>query len=259
MRTSTHLCRLVAFVRPWRMPWASALLMLFALTGVSRPAHAISGLYIQLGGGIADYSGTELIIKEEAERDTFPIRDDPEQCCPPLAVAGSFRLGYSIFGFGGPEFTFIGTGFNSFGGGGGFIGGGLRLYPLKFFSLVGMNVEDFPLDLGVGATFGYTLVGEDFAYTGTFWDVDVTLEYKLTSWLSAGLRLDIILPNFDDFVFTSFSNDRGRCLDGSGMQILDNDGMTSPREDLNCNGRGPDTTVLAPQIVFTIHFSLFGI
>ena len=247
MRTPTHLCH---FVRP-------TVLAIGLVMAASSPAHAISGLYFQLGGGIADYSGTQLIVNEDPNRDTFPDTN-ADSCCVPTAIAAHFRLGYSIFGFGGPEFTFVGTGWNDFGGGGGFLGGGLRIYPLKIFSLVGFDTEAFPLDLSAGATFGVTLVGEDFAYQGTFWDFDVALEYKLTSFLSAGIRLDIILPDFDDFVFTSFSGDRGRCLDGSGNHILDNMGATSPREDLDCNGRGPSTTIVSPQIVFTFHFDLFG-
>lgn len=247
MRTRTHLCH---FAR--RSVLAIGLLM-----AVCRPAYAISGLYLQLGGGIAEYSGRQLIVREDPNRDTFP-ETDGDACCVPTAIAAQFRLGYSIFGFGGPEFTFVGTGWDGFAGGGGFLGGGLRVYPLRLFSLAGFDTDAFALDLSAGASFGITLVGEDFAYPGTFWDFDFTVEYKLASFLSAGVRLDIILPNFDDFVFTSFSNDRGRCLDGSGNHILDNMGATSPREDLDCNGRGPSTTVISPQLVFTFHFNLFG-
>ena len=252
MRTRTHPSR---FVPPIARSFVIAVGLLMIS---SAPAHAISGLYLQIGGGIADYSGSELVVNEV-------MNDAPdlntETCCVPTAIAGQFRLGYSIFGFGGPEFVFIGTGWDSFNGGGGFIGGGLRLYPLKLLSLAGFDSDAFPLDLSLAGTFGATLVGQDFAYPGTFWGVDVDLEYKLTSFLSAGVRLSVILPNFDDFAFTSFSNDRGRCLDGNGAHVRDDMGnfTSSPREDLSCSGRGPNTTVISPQLVFTFHFSLFGI
>ena len=254
MRTLAYLCR---FARPFLLRTSAPALVAMAMVmATSSPAYAVRGLYLQLGGGYANISGSQLIVNELPNG--FPD-ENADTCCAPAAVAASFRLGYSILGFGGPEFTFVGTGWNGFGGGGGFIGGGLRLYPLKLFSLAGVAVDDFPLELGTGATFGYTLVGEDFAYTGTFWDVDVTLDYKVTSFMSIGLRLDIILPSFDDFVFTSFSNDRGRCLDGSGNQILDDGGASIAREDANCGGKGPDATILIPQLVFTFHFRLFGI
>ncbi|MEM7678815.1 MAG: hypothetical protein AAF449_22765, partial [Myxococcota bacterium] len=213
MPTASHLCRFV--ISSGRRAAWSVLVALGLVTAQAAPAHAISGLYIQLGGGIADYSGTQLIFNELDN--AFPDTD-PSTCCAPTAIGAQLRLGYSIFGFGGPEFSFVGTGWNSFGGGGGFIGGGIRLYPLKFFTLAGVDVDSFPLELTTGVNFGYTLVGEDFAYTGTYWDIDVGLDYKVTSFMSIGARLDIILPDFDDFVFTSFSNDRGRCLDGSGNQ-----------------------------------------
>lgn len=223
----------------------------------STPAWALSGLYLQLGGGIADYSGTQLIVKEDPNSSLMvPSPPDlrSDSCCAPLAMAAQFRVGYSIFGFGGPEFAIVGTGWDGFAGGGGFIGGGLRLYPLKLFSLVGLDTDDFPIDLSTAATFGGAIVGQDFAYTGTFWDIDVMLDYKLTSFLNLGLKLDIILPNFNDFVFTSFSNDRGRCLDGSGNQVLDNGGTPVGVDEADCNGKGPSTTVLSPQLVFTFHF-----
>lgn len=248
MRTPTYLCR---FAR--RLAIAAGLLMVSA-----HPAYAISGLYLHLSGGIADYSGNELILAELPEGDVPD--ENPDTCCAGTAIAAQFRVGYSIFGFGGPEFVFIGTGFNSFNGGGGFIGGGLRLYPLRFLSLAGLDTESFPIDLSVAGSFGYTLVGQDFAYEGTFWDIDTVLMYKLTSFMSIGARLNVILPNFDDFVFTSFSGDRGRCLDGNGQQDFDPANPTSsPRESLECNGRGPDTTILSPQVLLAFHFNLFGL
>ena len=240
MRIQTHLCRFVL----------TCSVAMGLLTVTSSPAHAISGLYLQLGGGVADFSGNELIIAEvtDGQEDR-----DPDTCCPPLSIGTQFRLGYSIFGFGGPEFTFVGTGWDSFSGGAGFIGGGIRLYPLKFFSLVGFDTESFPLDLTAGANFGYAIAGQDFAYTGTFWDFDVGLDYKIASFLSIGARLDIILPNYDAFVYTSFANDRGVCYDTVAF------GESQPKEDLQCEGDGPSTTILSPQLVFTFHFSLFGI
>ncbi len=249
MRTLPQVSR---FARPIVLALVLALgLVMLA----NSPAHAISGLYLQVGGGVADYSDSQLNMEELPDTNSFPV----EGSSPPLAIAAQFRLGYSIFGFGGPEFTFIGTGWDSFGGGGGFIGGGVRLYPLKFLSLAGMDTDEFPIDLSTGVNFGYTIVGQDFAYTGTFWDFDVTLDYKVTSFMSVGARLDVLLPQFDDFVFTSFSSDLGRCLDSSGNHDLSGGGVPFPREDAMCSGQGPDTTILSPQLVVTFHFNLFGL
>ena len=246
MRSAPLLCR-----------FARLLVVALGLTAAPSSAEAVSGLYIQAGVGVALYDGTQLIVKEEPNRETFP-EFDSSQCCPPTSLATQFRLGYSIFGIGGPEFMFVGTGWDEFSGGGGFIGGGIRVYPLEVFDLAGLlDTEDFPFEITAGVSFGYTLIGEEFAYTGTFWDFDIGLDYKATSFMSIGARLDVLLPTLDDFVFTSFSNDTGRCLDGNGNQILNDGAPIVKREEANCDGRGPDTTVLSPQIVFTFHFNLF--
>lgn len=233
--------------------------LLVLLVGPSS-AHAASGLYLQLGVGAGWFSGSELVTEETASP-MGNIPDYPDQnaetCCPATGLSTGLRLGFSLFGFGGPEFGMVANGWDlgSDTGGAGFIGGGVRLFPIKFLGLLGLNDRDFPLDAGIGVMFGYSLVGKDFAYTGTFWDVDFHLDYKIASFLSIGAKIDAIFPTYSDFALTSYKNNRGRCLDDGGAQIID---AANPnpidRDSASCSGRGPKTTFVTPSIVFTFHF-----
>lgn len=250
-----------------RLAPLSTLALAAALLAVpSGSAQAASGLYLQLGIGMGSFTGSELTVQEQTGTGDIPQLGDG--CCAPPGLASQFRLGYSLFGFGGPEFTFVGTGWRLGGedaGGAGYIGGGVRAYPIKFIGLfTGLDTDDFPLDMGIGLSFGYSLAGQDFAYTGSFWDLDFSFEYKLASFVSAGVKLDTIFPSYSDFVYTSYSNDRGRCLNGDAVQT-NPDGSTNPlgpgtdKGSLTCAGRGPKTILLSPQVVVTFHFDLFGV
>ncbi|MCA9548732.1 MAG: hypothetical protein KC933_01780 [Myxococcales bacterium] len=225
-------------------------------------AEAGSGLYLQLGLGYGSFSGTELVTQEvPGGKDGIGDYPDTDSatCCPGPGLATQFRLGWSLFGFGGPEFGLVANGWDlgNSAGGAGFIGGGIRLFPIKFLGLLGLDDKDFPLDAGIGVMFGYSLVGKDFAYTGTFWDVDLHVEYKLTSFLSAGVKFDAIFPKYGDFALTSYKNNRGRCLDSGANQDLVNQAVPIDRDAADCAGRGPETTYITPQIVFTFHFDPF--
>ncbi|MEQ9503129.1 MAG: hypothetical protein RIT81_40040 [Deltaproteobacteria bacterium] len=225
-------------------------------------AQAAAGLYLQLGLGYAAYSGTKLVtVEDEGRAGDFPLESNDPACCASPGLGTQLRLGFSILGFGGPEFGFVGAGWNSFSGGAGHIGGGIRAYPLKFIGLFGLDTSELPIDMSLGVLFGYTLVGEDFAYRGTFWDVDFSLEYKLASFLSAGIKMDILFGNYDNFGFTSYRDDRGRCLDGVTMdQSGANGGVINLSEaDAQCTGNGPSTTLLTPQVVFTFHFDILDL
>lgn len=230
---------------------------MLALLLVPQSAEAASGLYLQLGLGYGQFSGTELIVNETAGGNIGDFPDmSAETCCPSPGLATQLRLGFSIFGFAGPEFGLVANGWDlgSDTGGAGFVGGGIRIFPIKFLGLMGLDDTDFPIDAGIGVMYGYGLVGKDFAYTGTFVDVDLHIEYKLTSFLSAGIKFDAIFPSYGDFALTSYKNDRGRCLDAGGSQDLVGQASPVDRDGANCSGRGPNTTFISPQIIFTLHF-----
>lgn len=221
------------------------------LTAAPQDARAVSGLYLALGAGYGNFSGDELVVQELATGGDVP--DYGDNCCPGPSLGVQLRLGFSIFGFAAPEFGFVGQGWGVGGnenGGAGFIGGGVRIFPIKFLSLFGLD-SDLPIDVGLGALFGYSLAGQDFAYTGTFWDVDFHFDFLVTSFMAVGVKLDVILPNYSAFVYTDYKNNRGRCSNSGDQGDLS---MIFDKADANCVGDGPSTTVLSPQLYLTFHF-----
>ena len=229
--------------------------VMLALGVVTAPqsAYAVSGLYLSLGLGYGAFTGDQFVVHEADGPNDIPDYD-PERCCPGHGLAAQFRLGFSIFGFAGPEFGIVGDGWGvgtSDQGGAGFVGGGIRFFPIHLLSLFGLDDESFPVDGGIGVLFGWAIAGKDFAYEGTFWDVDFHIDFKLASFFSLGVKLDIVLPNYGAFVYTDYKNDRGRCSDNGTQEILAN---TMDKDDSNCVGDGPKTTLLSPQVYFTFHF-----
>ena len=237
-----------------------AVFAIFAAFGTfwASPAEASSGLYLQLGLGYGQFSGSELVVFQTPEAGDIPDID-PDRCCAGPGLAAQGRVGFSILGFGGPEFMFLGHGFDGFRGGAGFIGGGLRAFPLKFISLLGLDTSGFPLDIGLGAALGYSVVGKDFAYTGTYWDFDISVEYWFGSVISAGIKLDIVAPNYSDFVYSDYKKGLGRCLDTGANQDLDNYLTPVTKGAAQCSGRGPSTTFVTPQLVVTFHFNFLDV
>jgi hypothetical protein len=238
-----------------------AALLATALLLAGAPAEAASGLYLQLGLGYGKFSGSELVIQEKPNQNGDIPEDDAETCCPAPGLVTQFRAGFSILGFGGPELGIVAHGWNLGGdtGGAGFIGGGLRLFPLQFLSLTGLETKEFPFEVSTALMYGYAIVGKDFAYTGTFLDWDLSVEYKLASFLSAGLKLDVIVPTYDDFVFTSYKERRGRCLDEGGEQRFDVGLIGRDQAGDLCSGSGPSTSIITPQLIFTFHFDLLDV
>jgi hypothetical protein len=217
------------------------------------PAHALSGLYLALGVGYGHFTGDQLVVNEQDGPNDLPDYD-PDRCCPGHGLAAQFRLGFSIFGFAAPEFGIIGDGFgvgSNEQGGAGFVGGGVRIFPIHFFSLMGLDDASLPIDAGIGVLVGWTIAGKDFAYTGTFWDVDFHLDFKVASFFSVGVKLDVIIPKYGSFVYTDYKNDRGRCAD-HGTQVIE--ANTIDKRDANCVGDSPSTTLLSPQVYLTFHF-----
>ena len=226
-----------------------------ALLAVAAPAHAGTGVYTGLSIGYGSFSGSRLVITDDgADR---PVSDS-NTCCPSGGLATEFRLGFSIFDIVAPEFLFVAHGWDLGGeaGGAGWIGGGLRVFPVGLIGLTGLDVTDFQetvaLSFGLGA--GYTLVGKDFAYSGSFFGLDGTAEYMVSEVFSIGARISVLMPSYGDFAWTDYGGDLGRCLDPSGVQ----DGTVLPaaKGSLSCAGNGPSTTYISPQLSMTFHFDV---
>lgn len=227
-----------------------------------RKAQAAFGLYAQVGLGYGQFGGSELVTEDDKSRsDDFPIEAGADGCCAKGGVAFQVRAGYVLFGFLAPEFGIVGNAWDigSNIGGGGFVGGGLRLFPIGLFQALDMDVGSFPIDIGLGAMLAWSLVGKEFAYTGRAVVLDAFAEIKLSEMLSAGLKVDIGLPTYSDFVFTDYNNSVGRCLDTDGSQSPRNAlAVPGGKDSLICNGRGPKATFVSPQLIVTFHFDILN-
>ncbi|MBX2814078.1 MAG: hypothetical protein KTR25_19870 [Myxococcales bacterium] len=242
--------------------------MLCALLSSPASAQAETGLYIQLGGGYGDWSGTDLVT---AERDNGEVINNG--CCPSGTVVGQARLGFSILGIAAPEgFVFLGGwrhGDNSFAAGG-FAGGGLRVYPLGILEQLRlMDLDGFPLELSLAGSLGYARAGSNaFGYEGLAVGFDLKLDWLISSFFSIGAKIDFWFPQFDPFVTTNQSANQGLCLDRNARPITDDDlvngnlgGGVINKDDRDgkcpSGGRGPQPTVVSPQLVATFRFNLF--
>jgi hypothetical protein len=220
---------------------------------VASPAYAATGLYAGLSLGYGTLSGTELIVSDlGGDRPNT----DPATCCADGGMSTEFRLGYGILGVVAPEFYFgaHAFGFGTKVGGAGFLGGGLRLFPLGLLDTLGLSTKDIPIDLGIGAVLGYTVTGRDFAYHGMFFGLDFTAEYLVSDVFSLGARFSWIKPTFNAWAYTDYNNSLGRCLDDNAAQ----DPTTTPiaRTSASCSGRGPNTSYISPQLTATFHFDI---
>ncbi len=229
---------------------------LSTLIAVAAPAYATSGIYTGLSFGYGAFSGSRLVITDDGQ--DHPLTDS-NVCCPEPGIAMEFRLGFDIEKIIAPEFVFAGHGWDLGGetGGAGYIGGGLRVFPVGLIGLSGLDVTDFQevISLSFGAALGYTLVGKDFAYSGSFFGIDATAEYMLTDVVSLGFRLTVMMPSYGDFAWSDYGDDRGRCLDPSGNQV-DPLGLAGPKSSASCAGNGPNTTYISPQLSVTFHFDV---
>lgn len=243
-------------------------LLAACVIALPQQALAVSGLYGQVGLGYGKLSGSNLITNKLPGVDGDVPDHSSAGCCPSGGLAAQLRLGFSIFGFIGPEFGIVGHGWDlgSGSGGAGFVGGGLRLYPIHFLTLGGLDDKDFPIDISIGGIFGWSILGKDFAYTGSFLDFDLHVAYDVTEFFSIGVKLDIVLPTYSDFVYTDYKNNLGRCLDSAGEQIGTDGRRVDPATEntgritknmASCNGKGPSASFISPQIVATFHFDPF--
>lgn len=240
---------------------AAALAVGLAAASSASEARAASGFYLDVGGGLAFSNGDDLIVYEDPAQDSVPIRD-PDDCCPPLGGAGSFRLGYGIAGYVAPEFTLVGNIFDAGNdiGGMGFIGGGVRLFPFKFLNLVGLSMDDFPVELGIGNNFGWGVTGRDFLYQGFVHDLDLSLAFRIASFFDIGFRTDFLFTYYDNFVYTDQGTNRGVCLSESGTFPENYVAQPAPlgdiviRDQASCSGNGPDANFIIPQIFLSFHW-----
>lgn len=107
---------------------------------------------------------------------------------------------------------------------------------------------------------GYAVAGQDFFYEGTAVDIDLHVDWKVTSFMAIGVKFDAMFPSFGNFVFTSYKNRRGRCYSD---QLNPPDGLGGGQDkdaiSGSCNNQSPSTTVLSPQLLLTFYFDVLDV
>jgi hypothetical protein len=268
---------------PLRSPGLSALLLLgAALTPLlSSPAHARNGgLYFELAPSWGFYSTDEVIIEEG---------DDSFGNFPVASFVPALKLGVNLFGWAGAEAHLTGHYWDLEGdpGGAGYVGGVFRVTPLEILThLLPDTVElpslfppgpvkwrDRPFDLGVSFGGGYSLIGEDYAYQGGYFQWGFDIKWFITPNFAVGLDFPFRHMLYAPFRISNFNKREGYCTDGekafvpvgnTRVNVPDNAGelgpaiSTSQADDL-CDGAvAPAALFIAPALTITGVFD-FGV
>lgn len=236
-------------------------LIFLSLASTPQSASAGHSMYTQIGLGYGSMGGSELVTKEDdTVSGDMPLLSG--DCCPGSGMSFDLRLGFAVFDAIAPEFglTGYGWGFGSENGGAGFIGGGLRLFPLGIAKAAADVSLGVPLGLSFGLTYGWSIVGDDFAYTGNYISFDAAVDYALTESFSLGAKFIYIAPSYGAFQYTDYDNNTGRCLDSTSSSV-DPSGTPYPiqsKDSADCGGgSGPSTSFVGLQLLATFTIPLF--
>jgi hypothetical protein len=238
------------------------------------------GLYFELAPGWGIYDTKEVIIEDGDDGEAngrFPIAGFTPQV----------KLGVNLFGWAGVEADVGAFGWDldrKERGGSGFAGGTFRVTPLEVLTYVVPDTveiptlqgpktwRDRPFDLGLYVGGGYAIVGEDFAYEGSYVKWGADLKFYVTPNLALGIDFPIRNMLFKPFRYSHYMDGQGFCTDGAQafgkggvkVEVSDNRATFAPLElneselDRNCSQRAPTATFYAPSFTLSGVFD-FGI
>jgi len=236
---------------------AIALLSLAAALSFSTSAAARNGgLYFEFAPGYGNFMTEEVVVDDQGNLGES-------------SFSPGLKLGLNLFGWAGAEANFAGHfwGVGSDPGGGGYIGGVARITPLEALTFVvpadvqipslqgPVNWHNRPFDLGFSMGGGYTIIGEDLAYQGAYFQWGFDFKYFITPNFALGFDLPFRHTMYDPFQYVNYNDGIGRCTENgvaSGPIIRAEDSG-----DL-CTGRAPEALFFAPAITITGNFD-FGI
>jgi hypothetical protein len=223
----------------------------------SADAQAVAYPYFTFGNGYGILNGPAVTVTQHPNSGDIPLMGGAAGCCAEGGYALDLRLGVKLLNVFAIEGGVIGQGWNigaDSRGGTGFGGGGVRLYLLGGMEEL-LGKFDLPFELSIGSLFGYTIIGKDFAYTGSFVGFDGTFEWFIADFFSLAFRINLFTPYYDDFVFTDFDGERGRCLDSTGANTVA--GIIHSRGSMTCDGGSPDADFISPQLVVNFYLDVF--
>ncbi len=194
-----------------------SLLPLVVVVAWSMPAEARhGGLYLELGTGYGFFDSDEVIV----DHDKGQVASS--------SFAPTLKLGVNLFGWAGVEAVASGHywGLGADLGGGAYGGGNVRLTPLEVLTYAlpadftmwspqgEVGWKDRPFDVGVSFGGGYTIVGEDYAYQGSYFQWGLDAKFFVTPNFAVGIDLPFRTPTYQPFRYTNFSEGDGLCTDG---------------------------------------------
>lgn len=252
--------------------------LLVAAFAIATPAAARhGGMYLELAPAYGMFLTDDVIVEDG---------DDGSGELGESSFSPGMKLGLNLFGWAGAEAQFAGHfwGVGSDPGGGGYAGGVFRITPLEVLSyllpadfvLPQLSVlpagkwADRPFDLGVSIGGGYTIIGEDYAYQGSYFQWGFDLKYFVTPNFALGLDFPFRHTQYQPFRYTDFGDGDGLCTDGakafgpSGFETPPaagrnfNDEFRSADIESRCTQSPPSALFFAPAFTIAGVFD-FGI
>ncbi len=248
----------------------TSLVVLMLALGTSAPAAARNGgLYLELAPSWGFFLTDEVRIENGENND--PVDYATASFVPAI------KVGVNLFGWAGAEAQLSGHYWDVGGdvGGGGYVGGVFRATPLEVLSYVlpdtvqlpsllprgPVTWKNRPFDLGVSVGGGYTLIGEDYAYQGGYFQWGLDVKFFITPNLAVGLDLPFRHMLYQPFRYTDFNNKKGLCTDGGDaygfIGATRVDVPVGPRvqavevnasDSDKCNTAAPSALLIAPAL-----------
>jgi hypothetical protein len=244
----------------------------------STAAARNGGLYFELAPSWGFYDTTEAVIEEGNDNfGKFPV----------ASFVPAIKLGVNLFGWAGAEAHVTGHYWDLEGdtGGAGYVGGVVRITPLEVLSYVipddveipslmppgPVTWKNRPFDLGVSFGGGYSIVGEDYAYQGGYFQWGFDVKFFITPNFALGLDFPFRHMLYEPFRYANYKNRTGYCTDGGDafvpfgnqtIRVSDNAGEAGPQISASdaktaCDGGSPPAAFFfAPAFTITGVFDL---
>ena len=240
---------------------------LFAPTAAARNG----GIYVEIAPAYGFFFADEVVVENGGDSGS----DSPVNGFVP-----QLKLGVTLFGVAGVEAEAAAFGWDLFQekrGGGGYVGGAVRLLPLEVLSYIlpdtveipslipagPVTWKDRPFDIGIILGGGYTLVGENYAYQGGYFKWGVDLKVYVTPNFAVGLELPFRHMFYENFRYTNYADSLGLCTDGgaatgrNGNVIAPSplrnreDEFTRDEAETACTGAAPQGWVMTPALTIS--------
>ena len=180
------------------------------------------GLYFELAPSFGIYATNEVVIEEgNDDFGDFPV----------ASFVPALKLGVNLFGWAGVEAHATGHFWDleNDRGGAAYAGAVLRITPLEALSYIlpdtvqlpswyppgPVSFSDRPFDLGVSFGGGYSIVGEDYAYQGGYFQWGLDVKWYLTPNFALGLDLPFRHMQYEPFRYANYGENTGYCTDGA--------------------------------------------